>query len=365
MTFPPDRPRRDEAMRKRRVFHHHAMFRNAGTLPKCFGFQDLRALAEASIPGISHPGKAFCCLRFIQEFCTDYSGDHARFYEITDPRRYDRLAEFKKCVFSLTHASLAVVRQASMVEGVQFENSLFDFLAARLEARNPEYFLRFGLRRHYPWLHQRHGAGHSFSDTSRTLSIAGNELALALDRGDADRCREAISVIMDMRKVYYTLGPRKHNQPTVEKLHASGRLINVLHWHVDFLKAGEHRGITCMNSGWARVWAALVPDTLIALDSRVSYALGRVFLEYSLDTRLDLNLLSERVGFHQVGFPGRTVEGIPKIDKRPEVWALSSINLSGFLLNFLQFCRKNNRHILNGYPFNLRGLEAKLFMMGE
>jgi hypothetical protein len=347
------------------MVHHEAMFRNAGTLPKCFGYKELRDLADRSVPGISHPGKTFSCLRFIQKFCTDYTGAHARFYQLGDPRRYDRLAELKKCVFSLTRADNEIVRQAMTVEGAQFENSLFDFLATRLEARNPEYFWRFGLRRHYPWLHERYSSGRSLSDASSTLAIAGNELARALDHRDEDRCLEAVSVIMDLGKVYYAIGPRKHNQPTVEKLHASGALPIVLQQHIDLLKAGEHQGVTHMNSGWNRVWACLAPDAIMALDSRISVALGRVFQEYSLDTKMALRVVSERVGFYQVGFPGRTVDGIPKVDKRPEVWALSSMHLSGFMLKFLQFCRKNNRHILNGYPFSLRGLEAKLFMMGE
>jgi len=341
------------------------MFRNAGTLPKNFSYQDLLALAGRSIPGISAPGKTFSCLRFIQKFCIDDTGAHARFYQIADPRRYDRLAELKQCVFSLTHTNFALVHHASTFEDARFENSLFDFLAARLEARNPEYFWRFGVRGQYSWLHQRYSTGHSLSDVLRTLSITGNTLMLALDNKDLDRCLEAVSVIMELGKVYYPLGPRKHNQPTVEKLYTLGVLPILLQQHIDLLNAGDYQGVTHMNSGWNKVWACLLPDTLMAMDSRVSFALSRVLQEYSLDTKLDLRVVSEKVGFYQVGFPGRTVNGIPKIDKRPKVWAFSSINMSGLMLNFLQFCRTNNRHILNGYPFSLRGLEAKLFMMGE
>jgi hypothetical protein len=365
MTLLPEDPEPNAPEIKRRIFNHEAMFRNAGRLPVSFSYRDLRDLADSSIPGISQPGKTFACLRFIQLFCMDYSGAHDRFYRIKDPRRYDRLAELKKCVFSLTAAKRAVLRQTMRVEGAQLEHRLFDFIATRLEARNPEYIWRFRLRQTYSWLHERHRTGRSFSDLSQILSIAGNELALALDNEDEDRCLEAVSVIMDSGKIYYPVGRRKYNKPTVEKLYASRSLLDVLRAHVDILGAGNHEGVTHMNSGWAKVWACLFPDRLVMMDSRVSFAIGRFFQEYSLQAELDLRLMSERVGFYQVGFPGRKVEGIAKIEKRPEVWALSSINLSHFLLNFLDFCRNNDRPILNGYPFSLRGLEAKLFMLGE
>ena len=358
MTF----PRKDPKVEKR-MFHHDIMFRNAGRLPKSFGYKDLLDLASFSIPGISAPGKTFSCLRFIQKFCSDSAGAHDRFYQLKDPRRYDRLADLKQCVFHLTESKSAVLRQAMKVEGAELEEDLFHFLALRLEACNSEYFWRFSLRQKYQWLHDRHGTGVSLSDATHTLSVAGNELALALDQEDEDRCLAAVSAIMDWARVYYPVGLRRHNKPTVEKLYESRSLLRVIREHVALLKVGDHEGVIYMNSGWSKVWGCLIPDMMM-MDSRVSYSLGRIFQAYSSEAKLDLHFLCERVGFYQVGFPGRTVDGIPRIDKRPEVWALSAINMSRFLLDFLEYCRRNNRLILNGYPFSLRGLEAKLFMMG-
>ena len=131
------------------MFHHDIMFRNAGRLPKSFGYKDLLDLASFSIPGISAPGKTFSCLRFIQKFCSDSAGAHDRFYQLKDPRRYDRLADLKQCVFHLTESKSAVLRQAMKVEGAEFEEDLFHFLALRLEACNSEYFWRFSLRQKY------------------------------------------------------------------------------------------------------------------------------------------------------------------------------------------------------------------------
>lgn len=347
------------------MFHHEAMFQNADRLPEIFNYKDLLELAAFSVPGISGPGKFYSCMRFIQIHCHDDSGEHGAFYTSRAPRRYERLAELKKCRFFLTAQARTVVEQIRNTDEKQLMGRLYSFFSDRLEATNPVYQWHFNIRNPPLWLHDAHIRGSTLTDTSKLLAVATNQLRLALDLALEDLSLEAVSVIMDWGRAYYPSVKKRGNQATVEKLHEIKILASLTRENFQILKTGDYKDISHTSVGWTRVWACLLPDSVVMLDGRVSYALGGLLKSFSEESGLDLRFLCERTGFYQLSLRGRTVDGIPKMDKCTDLWALSLRNTSRFLLGLLDFADRNNRRILHGYPFNLKGLEAKLSMMGE
>lgn len=250
------------------------------------------------------------------------------------------------------------------------EQELVQFICNQLDEREaPEYKWKFNIRDRVDWLDQGNYSGNTFHEAATVLDCAAEKFRHSLVENNYQKLFETIRFIMDWGGVYYPQGPRRGNQASIEQfLDTLPALLKIVKDNNDRIRKRNYSEITRMNAGWTKVWAALYPDELVMLDSRVSkafFSLVRSFLETRGITDRFLDVFPDTYQAVYNNDDNRSVVGFRCVSHQyPHNWARSMMFVSRVLVNVVALANEQNVDIFGGNPHTLRGLEARLFMEG-
>jgi hypothetical protein len=229
---------------------------------------------------------------------------------------------------------------------------------------DPGYTWPFQLQAPPAWVPAYLRNGSTLAEASRLLGLAAAHLTRAMHANDSDLALEAVSVIMDWGGVWFRQGPRSGNQQAVEDLHDLGQLVATVAGNLTALAQMDSDGVTHMNAGWTKVYAARYPS-LVIYDSRVSSWIARQVLQFRRAGGDPRGILPDALRQTAGRTAGRHVRGYPECPSQPHYWARAMLKTAQVLAEIRRLGLQDPAFTGAWFAgLTQRELEARLFTLG-
>lgn len=207
-----------------------------------------------------------------------------------------------------------------------------------------------------PWADARLYEGSSAEDSLSLQTLCGEKLHEAVADGDDTLCFEAVRLVMDWGKSYFShrYGVLKGNEEIVLALHQSGELLPVIRRSVQAIHDGRLSDLEYYSTGWSIVWHALDIERIPIMGTREIYAYNRILAEFRREIGEEKLPPSLELGQLVYKKNRRYVPGVPYV-----------YTLRGKLRMLERFLRIAEAVKTMGDIRSMAEIDEKLFMLGE